>query len=134
MKLLFIVISFIILTQNLFSLGRKENSKSIQYIQNIIVNDDIVNIDQKNSEELIENSIIIGKVRIYGNEPHTFVGIIDENGVEYAIYPQDKEEELRNLQGYLIEFNVIFVNDIQSYSSLFLKGGIVTPVRWKIIE
>jgi hypothetical protein len=77
---------------------------------------------------------ITGSVRIYGSEPHTFVGIVDEKGTEYAVYPPSKEEELRKLQGHLIDFTVIFMDEPQGYGSLFLKGGTVTPVNWEIIR
>ena len=78
-------------------------------------------------------SKIKGMVKIYGNEPHVFVGLVDEDGTEYAIYPRAKEDELRQLQGHLLEFLVEFVDE-KSYGSLFLKGGIVTPVSWEIIR
>jgi hypothetical protein len=79
---------------------------------------------------------ILGRVQIYGNEPHTFVGIVDQNGTEYAVYPSSQEEELRKLQGYLIEFTVVFLDEEepQSYGGLFLKGGTVTPVTWEILS
>jgi len=62
------------------------------------------------------------------------VGIADEKGIEYAVYPQEQEEKLRNLQGHLIEFTVILLEKPQGYGSLFLKGGTVTPVNWEIIR
>jgi hypothetical protein len=77
---------------------------------------------------------ITGRVVIYGNEPHTFVGIVGEDGTEYAVYPSDQEEKLRALQGHLIEFTVVLLNESQGYGSLFLKGGTVTPVTWEIIQ
>jgi len=60
------------------------------------------------------------------------VGIVDERENEYAVYPPEKEEELRKLQGHLIEFTVVFLEKPQAYGSLFLKGGTVTPVTWEI--
>jgi len=75
-----------------------------------------------------------GIIKIFGSEPHTFAGIVDEKGVEYSIYPPEKEDELRKLQGNLIEFTVILLDKPQGYGSLFLKGGTVTPVEWKIIN
>ena len=76
---------------------------------------------------------ITGIVQVYGNEPHTYVGIIDMNGIEYSVYPRSKEEELRQLQGYLIEFTVVLLDEPQGYGSLFLRGGTVTPIKWEII-
>ena len=77
---------------------------------------------------------IIGRVQVFGNEPHTFVGIVDQDKIEYAVYPPSREEELRKLQGHLIEFTVVFLEEPQGYGSLFLKGGTVTPVKWEIIQ
>jgi hypothetical protein len=77
---------------------------------------------------------ITGRVVIFGNEPHTFVGIVSQDGTEYAVFPTDQEKELRTLQGHLIEFTVILLDKPQGYGSLFLKGGTVTPVKWEIIE
>jgi hypothetical protein len=77
---------------------------------------------------------LTGRVQIYGSEPRTFVGIVDEQGTEFAVYPPSQEEELRKLQGYLIEFTVIFLEEPQGNGSLYLKGGTVTPVKWEIIR
>lgn len=82
----------------------------------------------------VENAVkITGRIVIFGDGRNTFAGITDENDVQYAIYPPSVEEELGNLQGHLIEFTVIFVEE-QTYGSLFLRGGTVTPVSWEIIR
>ena len=77
---------------------------------------------------------ITGRVQIYGNEPFTFVGIIDENNVEYMVHPPSVADELRNLQGRLIEFNVTFLKEEQRAVLLHFKGKVVTPVSWKVIR
>jgi hypothetical protein len=77
---------------------------------------------------------IIGRVVVFGNEPHTFVGIVSEDGTEYAVHPPEQEKKLRTFQGNLIEFTVILLKEPQGYGSLFLKGGTVTPVKWEIID
>jgi hypothetical protein len=82
-----------------------------------------------------KTSKITGRVQVYGNEPFTFVGIVDEAGIEYAVYPYSKEAELVWLQGHLIEFTVIFLDDPpRTEASLTLRGGTVTPVSWVIIR
>ena len=87
------------------------------------------------NDAIVENTAkIIGSVRIYGNEPFTFVGILDENGTQYAVYPRAKEDELRMLQGHLIEFTVIFLDEPMGEGGMYLKGGTVTPVSWEIIR
>jgi hypothetical protein len=87
-----------------------------------------------NRQTNMEMITLTGRVQIYGSEPHTFVGIIDENGAEYAIYSPEQEEKLRSLQGHLIEFTVVFLDEPQAYGSLFLKGGTVNPLEWNIIR
>lgn len=77
---------------------------------------------------------VTGRIQIYGNEPHTFVGIVDKDGNEYAVYIRSGEDELRRLQGHLIEFTVVFLDDQQSYGGLFLKGGTVELIEWEIIQ
>ena len=77
---------------------------------------------------------IRGRVQIFGSEPHTFVGIVDQNGSEYSIYPQSQEQVLRTLQGYLVDFTVMLLDEAQGYGSLFLRGGTVTVISWKVIE
>ena len=79
-------------------------------------------------------TIIIGRITIYGNEPYTFVGIVAENGTEYAVYSPSHEAELRTLQGHIIEFTVVLLDEPQGYGSLFLKGGTVSPLAWEILE
>jgi len=77
---------------------------------------------------------ITGMVQVYGNEPHTYVGIIEGNGTEYAVYPSSSEDELRKLQGHLIEFTVIFLDEPKGEGGLYLKGGTVTPLGWEILR
>jgi len=84
--------------------------------------------------ESINMTKITGRVKIYGNEPHTFAGIVDEKGTEFAVYPPEQEEKLRQLQGYLIEFTVIFLDEPKGEGALYLKGGTVNPLEWSIIR
>ena len=72
-------------------------------------------------------TVIQGTVRIYGSEPHTFVGIAAD-GKAYAVYPPEKEAELRELQGRLMRFTVRFIEPPQTYGSLFLQDGCVEIV------
>jgi len=129
MKVIVFLLFFIFILHNVFPCGKKE-ARNPQPLP--AASPDIsagqVNTGTNNMTKLT------GRVQIYGSEPHTFVGIVDENGKEYAVYPREKEEELRKLQGYLIEFTVIFQDDPQAYGSLFLKGGTVTPVKWEIMR
>ncbi|MDR1301205.1 MAG: hypothetical protein LBK43_01890 [Treponema sp.] len=75
------------------------------------------------------------RVEVYGNEPHTYVGILSEaDGKLYAVYPPEQEAKLRVLQGRRLEMTLRFLEKPQGYGSLFLKDGTVNPVSWKIVE
>jgi len=118
----FIFLAFIIIS--LFSCATAANRKN-EAVKNT------KNCERTNMEI---NTKITGRVQVYGNEPHTFVGIVDMNGIEYAVYPRSKEDELRQLQGHLIEFTVVFLDEPKAYGSLFLKGGTVKPIKWEITQ
>jgi hypothetical protein len=131
MKLLVSFLFFVIIISSIFSAGKRDNNNSHPLPAESI--ESVNSIEQPNAD--MENMIkLTGRIQIYGNEPHTFTGIIDENGIEYAIYPSEQEEKLRTLQGQLIEFTVILLDESQGYGSLFLKGGTVTPLEWNIIR
>jgi len=131
MKSIFFLLFFVFIIPNVFSFGRKEVKKPEPLPA---AGPDIVSpAEQVNAGT--ENMIkLTGRVQIYGSEPHTFVGIEDEKGTEYAVYPPEQEKILRELQGHLIEFTVILLDKPQGYGSLFLKGGTVTPVKWEILR
>ena len=87
------------------------------------------------TNESSENTMkITGRVETFGNVPHTFVGIVGEDGIQYAVYPPAQEEQLKSLQGHLIEFTVILLEEGRGYGSLFLRGGTVTPLSWEILQ
>ncbi|MDR2897455.1 MAG: hypothetical protein LBU99_01480 [Spirochaetaceae bacterium] len=83
---------------------------------------------------------ITGRVKIYGSAPHTYVGIESaEDGTVYSVYPPEKEEALRELQGRLIRFKVKILDKSQEnqsfgLGSLMLSGPTVTPLSWKIVK
>jgi hypothetical protein len=79
-------------------------------------------------------SIIRGSVHIYGSGPGTYAGIESDDGRIFAVYPPEKETEIRQLQGYYVEFTVRFLPDPKGYGSLFLKDGAVTPLSWTIVD
>jgi len=132
MKLPFFILFFILITFNIFSFGNKEkmdNNKNTT-IENTVT----IDTGNRSVTETEYTTMITGNIQIYGNEPHTFVGIIDENGIEYAVYPPSCEDELRKLQGHLLEFTVILLSEPQGYGGLFLKGGTVRPITWNVIQ
>ncbi|MDR0784504.1 MAG: hypothetical protein LBE74_01285 [Treponema sp.] len=74
-----------------------------------------------------------GYVQTYGAEPHTYAGIVS-GGKVYAVYPPEKEAELRKLQGQTLEFSVRFLDPPQGEGGLFLKDGCVTPLSWRTLD
>jgi len=119
-KLAGFLLFFIIAIPSVFTLGRRE-ANTPQPQQPVAA-------ESKNTARLI------GRIQIYGNTPHTFAGIIDKNGIEYAIYPPELEEKLRPLQGHVIEFTVVILDEPRGVGSLFLRGGTVMPLEWNIIR
>ena len=128
MKSILFLVFFVFIIPNVFSFGRKEVKKPEPVPVETSNTAEQVNVGTENMAKLT------GRVRIYGSEPHTYVGIEDEKGTVFAVYPPEQEKELRTLQGHLIEFSVIFLEEPKGYGSLFLKGGTVTPVKWEILR
>ena len=131
MKVLIFAFLFIIIASCASSSGKKEkNNASVSPANSV----EAIEAGNQTGNSMGNTVKITGKIQIYGNEPHTFVGIVAENGTEYAVFPPSKEKELRTLQGYLIEFTVVLLDEPQGYGSLFLKGGTVTPIEWKTVQ
>jgi len=86
---------------------------------------------KKEKNPVGKKSTLVGRVVIYGNEPHTFAGIVDEHDVAYSIYPPNNEAELRKLQGNLIEFTVIMLDEPKDYAGKIL-GRSLTLIDWKV--
>jgi hypothetical protein len=77
---------------------------------------------------------ITGVVKIFGNEPHTFVGIVTADGKQYSVSPAEKEAAVRRLQGHVVEFTVQILEKQEGYAALFLKDGTVAPLSWRIVD
>jgi len=73
---------------------------------------------------------LTGMIKIYGNEPHTWVGIETvPDGNVYAVNPPEKASELRFLQGRLLEFTVTLRD-----TALHGLAGMATVHSWRIIQ
>lgn len=47
---------------------------------------------------------VVGQIGVYGNEPHVWLGFVDQKGVEYALdAPAGTLQELRGMQGIILE-------------------------------
>jgi hypothetical protein len=89
---------------------------------------------EKSADGGAGKKIIRGRVRVWGNEPHTYAGIETEDGKQFSVFPAEKEEEIRSLQGNLVEFTVLFAEEPRGAGALFLRDGNVTPLSWRIVE
>ena len=76
-----------------------------------------------------QETTLQGMIRIYGNEPHTWVGIRTPEGKIYAVSPPEKAAELRTVQGRLLEFTVT----IQDTFILGVEGA-ATVLSWRYVR
>ena len=129
MKVVFFLVFFILLACNIFSFGRREK---VSDSQNSPPNSAEI-ATTGNQPDTDKTMKILGQIQVYGSEPHTFAGIVAQDGIMYAIYPPSREDELRELQGHLIEFTVTLLDEPKGFGSLFLRGGTVTPLSWEIM-
>jgi len=86
--------------------------------------------DEAGKTDAAREAVLVGMVRIYGNEPHTWVGI--DTGIEgkvYSVEPLETARELRSLQGNLMEFKVRIRN-----TALPGLEGIATMLSWRILQ
>ena len=126
MKIILLIVLLSLIPFSVFPFGRRDKNRVSQQapVENVEVTSD-----------KMENTIkITGRVEVFGNVPHTFTGIVGEDGRQYAVYPPDMEEQLMGLQGHLIEFTVLLLEEDRGYGSLFLRGGTVTPLSWEILQ
>lgn len=74
----------------------------------------------------LESVTVVGQIGVYGNEPHTWLGFVDNKGVEYGLEASGKDlKELRNLQGILLELSGLLepVPEGQPVGYQTLSGG-----------
>ncbi|MDR2446265.1 MAG: hypothetical protein LBD58_03075 [Treponema sp.] len=113
--LFFITLMAAIFHNGLFADGEKDSSAS----------------DAEESGRIMR---ITGVVKIFGNEPHTFAGIVTADGKRYGISPSEKEAALRRLQGRTVECTVRVLEKQEGEAALFLKDGMVAPLSWRIVD
>ena len=128
MKPIVLLFFFICITPGVFPCGKKEKNDPQP------VTAESASAEKQTNSGAGSTIKFTGRVRIYGSEPHTFAGIVDEKGTEFAVYPPEQEEKLRKLQGHLIEFTVILLDEPKGEGSLYLKGGTVTPLTVTVIR
>lgn len=77
-----------------------------------------------------------GYIRVYGNEPFTYIGIKTENNKEYALTASDDVlKELRSSQGKQIEIiGLLIPKDKDSFELNMLKDGRIEVTEWSIVE
>jgi hypothetical protein len=76
---------------------------------------------------------LVGSVRVYGSEPHTYAGILSEkDGRVYLINGGEKERELRELQGRRVEFTVRI--GAASRAAYPPADGTAAVISYRIVE
>ena len=74
----------------------------------------------------MEPVTVVGQIGVYGNEPHTWLGFVDNKGVEYGLEASEKDlKELQNLQGILLEISGLLesVSEGKPVGFQTLSGG-----------
>ncbi len=74
----------------------------------------------------LEPVTVVGQIGVYGNEPRTWLGFVDNKGVEYGLEASEADlNELRNLQGILLEISGLLepVPEGQPAGFQTLSGG-----------
>lgn len=77
-----------------------------------------------------------GIIRVYGNEPFTFIGIKTENEKEYTVIAEpETEKELRKTQGNTIEITgIITRRQKEIFEPEILKDGKIEVKDWKCLK
>ena len=90
-----------------------------------------------------DDSILVeGLVRVYGNEPFTFIGIVCDSGEEYSLIGDANViSELRNTQGkkiqvkgYQDEVKKTSDDDVPVFMFETLKNGKLNVIDWKFVK
>lgn len=59
---------------------------------------------EKTETVQLQQVTVVGQIGVYGNEPHTWLGFVDQQGVEYALdATADVLQELQKMQGLILE-------------------------------
>lgn len=78
--------------------------------------------------------IVTGYIKVYGNEPFTFIGLETENEKQYSIKASDEVLiELRKAQGKKIEIKGT-VEKSGKLSINELKDGYLIVLEWKVVK
>ncbi len=77
-----------------------------------------------------------GYIRVYGNEPFTFIGLKTDNNKEYSLTaPDEVLKELRASQGKKIEIiGLLIQKDEENFELNMLKDGRIEITEWKFVE
>lgn len=73
-----------------------------------------------------------GQIKIYGNEPHTYVGVVSSDGAKYIV-DQAYQNALRELAPGVYKFTG-YINKTTDTPALFVQDGIFVPIRYTRIN
>lgn len=78
--------------------------------------------------------VVTGKVKVYGNEPFTFLGFVTEDNKQYKLKGDDKLLlEIQNAQGRKIEIKGK-IEKTEEGSFDELKDGALFVFEWKLVK
>lgn len=85
----------------------------------------------KNNQKTIK-----GYIRVYGNEPFTYIGIKTAENKEYSIAADDKVyKELKKTQGKEIQISgIIIYPEKDALEPGMLKDGKIEVIEWKYVK
>ncbi|SFI52940.1 hypothetical protein SAMN04487775_102215 [Treponema bryantii] len=77
---------------------------------------------------------VTGYIKVYGNEPFTFIGLVTEDEKEYSLKASDEVlAELRKVQGKKIEIKGT-IEKSEQLSMNELKDGNLIVLEWKVVK
>ena len=85
----------------------------------------------KNNQKTVK-----GYIRVYGNEPFTYIGIKTKENKEYSIAAEEKiYKELKSTQGKEVELSgIIILPEKDGLEPGMLKDGKIEVTEWKFVK
>ena len=93
--------------------------------------------DKKEENTPLQPVTVIGQIALYGNEPNTWLGFVDQKGVAYTLkVPAELLENLLRQQGVLLKLSgaLKLVSEDQPASFQVLSGGTIIVEKFQPYE
>ena len=80
------------------------------------------------------SDFVTGRIKVYGNEPFTFLGIVTEDGLKYTLKAEKKVlDKIQNAQGHLVEIKGKIEIE-KDNSGNQIKNSYLIVEDWKIVK